>query len=225
MTEPPPPARPSDLGRPGGGESAAPSDRRAGSLHRLDRDEASRRRRRRVVLAAGTVVAATIAVAGGVVATRGDETTTSPTSSAVGPTTTVPPSTTAVPTTAAAGPLLEDGRHAAYLKLIDVANRTVEFDVIQFLTGAEATAAYHADFPDETGPPDDDYYIVNDNPRLRALPVAHDVDVVVVITPAGGYTEPHRVTFEELAGLPVYDPFWLTVSHDTVVRIEEQFVP
>jgi hypothetical protein len=77
-------------------------------------------------------------------------------------------------------PVLGDGHHPVFLTGIDMAARTVEFDLIQFLMGDEATAAYHEDQPDDPAGPPNDYYIVNDNPRLRRLPAAENVEVTVL---------------------------------------------
>ncbi len=111
----------------------------------------------------------------------------------------------------------------------------VEFDLIQFLTGDEANAAWHRDHPDETGGVHNDYSIVNDNPRVRTLPVADEVTVTVVQTPTSA-NAPHPIAFEDLpdylAGDPMPDdgylwpnPFWLTVRDGSVVAIAEQYTP
>jgi hypothetical protein len=154
----------------------------------------------------------------------------STTDAGAGAATTSPP-----PTSEAAERLLEDGRHPVYLTGIDVAGRSsVEFDLIQFLTGNEAIAAWDEAYPDDPGGPPNDYFIVNDNPRLRRLPVADDV-VVTVLDWDGGF-QPFVVAFADLpaqlAGRPILDrggigvnPFWLTVHGDTVTAIEEQYIP
>jgi hypothetical protein len=130
---------------------------------------------------------------------------------------------------------LEDGRHPAYLTSLDVGGHTIEFDLIQFLTGDQANAAYHEDHPDDPGGVPNDYYIVNDNPRLRTLPVAAGVAVSVVSTSESA-NDPHSITFEDLPGYlsgnPIpeegrlwYNPFWLVVEDHTIVAIEEQYTP
>jgi hypothetical protein len=104
-------------------------------------------------------------------------------------------------------------------------------DVIQFLNGEEARVAYEEETGDPGGPPDD-YYIKNENARLRTLPL--DADVQVTIDPDGG--RPTMIALadlpDQLASGPVdangkvwYDPFWLTVEHGAVTAMEEQFLP
>jgi hypothetical protein len=140
----------------------------------------------------------------------------------------------AVPSSPPVEPVLGDGHHPVFLTGIDVAARTVEFDLIQFLTGDEATAAYVEDHPDDPGGPPNDYYIVNDNPRLRRLPVAENVEVTVLDWEDG--FQPQVIAFADLPAQLAADlvpdddriwpnPFWLTVNDDTIIAIEEQYIP
>jgi hypothetical protein len=144
------------------------------------------------------------------------------------------PTTASTTTSPAAEAALEDGRHPAFVKSVDVAGRSVEFDPIQFLTGDEATAAYVEDHPDDPGGPPNDYYIVNDNPRLCRLPVADNV-AVVVLDWEGGF-KPQTAAFTDLPALlaaytwpdtgeTMRGPFWLTVENGTITAIEEQYIP
>ena len=120
-----------------------------------------------------------------------------------------------------------------YLTDLDVAGRNVEFDLIQFLTGDEAISAYRQDHPGGFDVPPNGYYIINDNPKLRRLPVADDVAVTVLDWNAR--FQPKMVTFAELPaelagrGVPGKDlgsdPCWLTVDDGTVTAIDEQFIP
>jgi hypothetical protein len=192
---------------------------------------------RRRLIAVGTL-ATTLVVGGTFLAQRdrGQEADTSPAS----PTTELPTTTpsTATPTTTpttAVVTVLADGRHPVYLTGLDVAERTVEFDLIQYLTGDEADAAFHDDSPGQSGGAPNDFYIVNDNPRLRTLPIARDVSVAVLGPPVSS-TSAHVIALEAfpdyLAGdlVPAddrlwYNPFWLTVRAGEVVAIEEQFTP
>jgi hypothetical protein len=203
-------------------------------------------RQRRTIVA--VVAALTVAIAGiaiGVaVATRDDGADRSQTTGSTAPAATAPSTTdadagggaatTAPPTSPSVEPVLEDGRHPVYLTDIDTAARTVEFDLIQFLTGDEATAAYTEDHPDDPGGPPNDYYVVNDNPRLRRLSVAENVQVTVLDW-EGGF-EPEVIAFADLPAQLAADlvpdddriwpsPFWLSVNDDTITAIEEQYIP
>jgi hypothetical protein len=131
-------------------------------------------------------------------------------------------------------PVLGDGHHPVFLTGIDMAARTVEFDLIQFLMGDEATAAYHEDQPDDPAGPPNDYYIVNDNPRLRRLPAAENVEVTVL--DRGGGFQRQVIAFADLPARLAADlvpdddriwpsPFWLTVNDGTITAIEEQYIP
>ena len=69
---------------------------------------------------------------------------------------------------------LEDGRHFGYIHSVDVEGRTVEFDLAYWLSGEEANQAYQ-EATGDTGPVPNDHFVVNDNPRLRTLPLAQDL--------------------------------------------------
>jgi hypothetical protein len=139
--------------------------------------------------------------------------------------------------TASAAPVLPDGRSAAYLTGLDPAGKTVTFDLIEFLTGDAAKAEWKKEHPDQPEGPDDDYLIVNNNKKLRTLPVDPRAKCVVLATLGG--TGTRTITFAALpAFLRELDkdvtvtppqisvlPFWLTVKHGTVTRLEEQFLP
>jgi hypothetical protein len=118
---------------------------------------------------------------------------------------------------------MADGKHPVFLTKVDVAHRTVTFDLILFLTGAEAKKRFQQDHPGEDGP-DNDYYIVNDNPLLRTLPVSGQVQVTI----AGPVpSEPISKPFANLPADPslYIGPFWLTVSHGQVARIDQLWLP
>jgi hypothetical protein len=107
----------------------------------------------------------------------------------------------------------------------------------EYLTGAEEEA-YEAAHPTDYAGCDCDGNegpIHNDNPRLRRLPVAADMGVVVQGSTQGSCDGPTTTTFAALPGYfgngdhdyepdtghLGYNAFWLTVDHDTVVDIEE----
>jgi hypothetical protein len=186
-------------------------------------------------LFAGMIVLAVLAAAG---CTRRD----SGTPDRAGLRPAAAPSTSAAPTTPAGGapsdaaPALADGRHPVYLTHLDAPARTLTFDLVQFLTGAQAKQAWARDHPEEPEGPPNDYYIVNDNPKLRTLPVATTVRVKVVdLTGAAGVAMV-PIALADLPGYLSHDPvatdnrlwpapFWLTVQGGQIVAIEEQFVP
>lgn len=140
--------------------------------------------------------------------------------------------------TPTAAPILGDGRHPVYLTNLDLSRRIVTFDLIQFLTGAEAAEIWAMAHPDEpTGPPND-YLIINDNRRLRALPIDDTARVTVVnTTDATGGIASVKITVEDLPahlarqrpetmdGWLSYTPYWLTVVNGQVTEVEEQFLP
>jgi hypothetical protein len=71
---------------------------------------------------------------------------------------------------------LEDGRHFGYVRAVDVDAGTIVFDLAYWLSGEEADRAYQ-EATGETGHVPNDYYVVNDNPKLRTLALAPDVRV------------------------------------------------
>jgi hypothetical protein len=135
-------------------------------------------------------------------------------------------------------PILPDGRSPVYLTKIDVGRHTITFDLIEFLTGDAAKKAWKKANPGsgEDGPPND-YFIVNDNPKLRTLPVANPVVFKVVDPQNTNGTTNKTITFEGATAYFVsikpdqsdhrlsWDPFWITVVHGVVNKIEEQFLP
>ncbi|HZD00717.1 MAG TPA: hypothetical protein VFA46_11185 [Actinomycetes bacterium] len=147
------------------------------------------------------------------------------------------PSVTAPPATRAPAPgdatdsdavVLADGRHPAYLKTIDPSRRTITFDLIQWYFGDDATREAAKDH--QESPPPNDYYIRNVNPKLRTLPVQSGATITVNTLGAawtGGATKDVPVTLAKLATLTrgYSPPFWITVRHDQVVKIAEQYVP
>lgn len=106
-------------------------------------------------------------------------------------------------------------------------------DFAEILGGAEAAAAATA-HGDESPPPND-YYIVNDNPKLREFPVDTKLTVSVVSQPGGGvvtegYGMPFGQWYDVLSGMSADDfvtgrPYWITIKGGTIVAIQEQFLP
>jgi hypothetical protein len=125
--------------------------------------------------------------------------------------------------------VLAEGRHPVIIKTVDPDRRTITFDLIQFYQGDDATRQAANDH--QESPPPNDYYIRNANPRLRTLPVRSDAAITCNTLTAGytgSATKDVRVPLDRLAiVLPRggAGPFWITVRHDQVVRIAEQYVP
>ena len=171
---------------------------------------------------------------------------------------TTAPATTAPPTTAApaapgqpaepgpspepAGDTLEDGRHPVYVTAVGGSGATVQFDLVQWLTG-DAADEYVEDHPDEypgmyeeEGGFPYDSLVVNDNPRLRTLPVADGADALVLYgETADDWAIVNRTI--PVGDLPAYfaahdtsdgphlssSVIWLDVEDGRIVSMEEQF--
>jgi hypothetical protein len=133
-------------------------------------------------------------------------------------------------------PALEDGRHFGFIESVDIRTLpgTMVFDLALFLTGDEANQAA-AEHGDETPVPND-YYIVNDNPRLRSLVVSSDIRILLLdwrhccdrLFPA----DPDR--FQDSFSLTKYpagnykgkfSTYWVTVNGGVVTAIGEQYLP
>jgi hypothetical protein len=137
---------------------------------------------------------------------------------------------------------LGDGRHPVYLTGLDTSAGTVEFDLVQWLTDDAAVdyiEAHEDEYPgeyaeiEETGIYPYDYLVVNENPRLRTLPVAPDTQPMVLLQPNNTY-QLHSIPFVVLPAYfdefqlhdgdhLSYFVFWLTVRDGEVVAMEEQF--
>ena len=154
------------------------------------------------------------------------------------PSTSVAPPPTGSPSPAPVSPtaidpdpqVLTDGRYFVLAsRVLDGPPMTLEFDLAYLLTGAQAeqAAADHGDVLET------DYYIVNDNPLLRQLPVSPLVQVRYV--PAGACCELQDGLFGPWAGAvneelqtdyAGKDAYWLlTVRSGEIIRIAEQYFP
>jgi hypothetical protein len=195
-------------------------------------------------IAAGSAIVVAVAIGGGFLLGRAtDDAQAPPTASPTagepsgvtgptGPTTTPTPSPSAGPTPS---PAIEDGRHFTFLSAIAIGDpTTITFDLAYFLTGDEAAEAA-AERGDESPPPND-YYIINDNPKLRTVPVAEDAELRILdwadccdgfITGSIDELAAAMASGEDPYG-GVYrytSPFWLTVEDGQIVLIEEQYLP
>ena len=107
-------------------------------------------------------------------------------------------------------------------------------DLEQFFTGPEADAAASEDGvlpPGEQHVPND-FYIRNENPQWRVVPIDPATEVSLVTYPFGQIDAPLVVTLGRFGKLFDSDknfiagfPYWITVSDGVVVAIEEQYIP
>jgi hypothetical protein len=126
--------------------------------------------------------------------------------------------------------VLADGRHPVVIKTIDPSRRTVTFDLVQLYWGEEGTTEAAKDH--QQSPPDDGFYIRNVNPKLRTLPVRAEAAITVntLAHEPGSAYQNVSVSLAELVtlmraaddGPPL---FYLTVHHDQVVKMTEQYLP
>lgn len=135
----------------------------------------------------------------------------------------------------APSPELEDGRHFGYIQSVDITTvpYTMVFDLAYFLTGQEAidAAKEHGD----EYPPPNDYYVVNDNPKLRTLPFGPEITITIVnwencCDSIPGVLEPFVEAFQKKKPplgnyRGTFSGYWLTVKGGEVVAIEEQYLP
>lgn len=141
------------------------------------------------------------------------------------------PLPTVAPTTPAATALptdLADGRHYALLQALDTTKRVLTVDVVQFLTGEEAEKAARED-----GEEAFDYYVRNQNPKLRDLTFAARMTIVtntITAEESGSSSKDVTITLAELAsyvknGRAKGALFWFDLKGGVVVRLHEQYTP
>lgn len=204
-------------------------------------------RRNRPLIIAGIVLAAVLAfVAGMLLANAGggkdganpSAPPSASTSASAGSSPSISPSvapdspTSASSTSPTAAPVLEDGRHFAYVKKLSGVppDARMTFDLAEFLTG-DAAARAAAEHGDESPPPND-YYIVNDNPLLRTLPLSSSVTIRAIDWMQ--CCESIALSYPDWAAA-VEQPtdslrgsasqYWITVKSGTIVAVEEQYLP
>ncbi len=142
------------------------------------------------------------------------------------------PEPTETPEPGSQAPSLEDGHHFVYVKSASRSENgkaKVRFDLAYFYQGerAEREAAERGDEV-VSG-----YYIVNDNPRLRTLPLADEVEVEYI--PASRCCELQAGNLDAwieavLEANPTdypgtNAPWWFTVEGGRITRIEQQYLP
>jgi hypothetical protein len=132
---------------------------------------------------------------------------------------------------------LEDGRHFGFVRSVDPAAGTMEFDLAYFLSGKEADQAYQ-EATGDTGHVPNDHFVVNDNPMLRTLTLAPDVHLRLLDwnhcceTFFDGDLSLFAQAIEQQADVTDGDlvyrgqsQWWITVENGLVTQIEEQYSP
>jgi hypothetical protein len=132
---------------------------------------------------------------------------------------------------------LEDGRHFGYVRSVDLAAETIEFDLAYFLSGKEADQAYQ-EATGDTGHVPNDHFVVNDNPMLRTLTLAPDVRLRLLNwnhcceSFFDGDLSLFAQAIEQQADVTDGDliyrgqsQWWITVKDGVVTQIEEQYSP
>jgi hypothetical protein len=147
--------------------------------------------------------------------------------------TTASSSTTAESSTTV-GEELGDGEHVGYifsLQEMDDSSYSLGFDLAYLLTGDEAVAAATAAGVEL----DTDYYVQNDNPRVRSLTMAPDV-VTTVVGEGDACCDPVEISLAEFEERihPTLDQgtdvrkgplVRITVEDALVTRIDEVYLP
>lgn len=199
---------------------------------------------RRNALIAGAIALAFLSiVAGALIALSDDDERTQTPSPSATPTQTSQPSESPEPSeipepsetsepSGSQSPSLDDGHHFVYVKSASRAENgatRVRFDLAYFYQGQRAEREA-ADRGDEVV---SGYYIVNDNPRLRTMPLADDVEVEYIPSSqccelqAGDIDAWVEAVLEtnptDYAGTNA--PWWLTVEGGRITLVEQQYLP
>ena len=119
---------------------------------------------------------------------------------------------------------LDDGDHDAYITGVDAANHRIVVDVVQVFHDAKAVKEAVAD---GKSPAEAKYlttWVRNENPRLRTLPLAGDVQVKLRDTcgEGGGDRDAQLARLAANARLNGTYYYTLTVDDGTVERIQER---
>jgi hypothetical protein len=133
-------------------------------------------------------------------------------------------------------PTLEDGRHFGFIRSVDLntSPKTISFDLAYRLDGEEANqAAAERGYPT---PVDNDYFVVNDNPKLRTVTLSPDAEILLVdwnwccedfvtVDPQSFQASFGHPEYSSLHPQGEFSQYWVKVSGGIVVKIEEQYRP
>jgi hypothetical protein len=119
------------------------------------------------------------------------------------------------------------GTYAVHVQEVDLAARSVSFDVVQWLVGQDAIDAYHQEVADDPDGPSNDYYVVNENDTVRTAAISESATVHLVRLGVGDISvKPGTVeelpSYLEATSLTIW---WLTFDAGHVVEICEQYTP
>jgi hypothetical protein len=125
---------------------------------------------------------------------------------------------------ATGSPALDDGDHDAYVISVDAANHRIVVDVVQVFHDAKAVNEAVADGKSPAEAKFLTTWVRNENPRLRTLPLAGDVQVKLrdACGEGGGDRDAQLTRLAANARLNGTYYYRLTVDDGTVERIQER---
>jgi hypothetical protein len=126
------------------------------------------------------------------------------------------------------------GTYAAHVVAFDSASLSLEFDVVQWLSGEDAIEVYRRDHPDDPqGMPPDDYVLVNESPQVRTAPLRRDATILLPPSLEVADASVSAATVDDLTSfVPTAGPaeefgniFWLTFGAGEVTDLCFQYRP
>jgi hypothetical protein len=151
----------------------------------------------------------------------------------------VPPTVTTSAGTASAGttskPAPKTVKEFTFVKSMSESGGKfwMKADFAQFLTGSAAAAAATA-HGDESPPPND-YYIVNDNAKIRTFPIKSGIKVKVYGFGGDGASTSRMIPLGQFfdlmpGGTSTQEPwksapYWIWVKSGVIAKIEQQYLP
>jgi hypothetical protein len=110
--------------------------------------------------------------------------------------------------------------------VVSASQSGIEFDLACWFTGEAAVEAAAEDGAES--PPPNDYYVRDDNPQIRSLPVSPDTEVTwypSIGDPTSEIVVSYPDWVDEVTARGLGLGVWLDVIDGEVVRIREQWVP
>ncbi|HEY4151543.1 MAG TPA: hypothetical protein VGM41_21540 [Chitinophagaceae bacterium] len=118
----------------------------------------------------------------------------------------------------------EAGQYCYIKKVYEKEGDTyIDADYIQFLMGDSAIAA--AKKKGEADAVQDDYYVVNDNPKIRTLKLSSHFELVALENTVANGTVPTAVEYVQMAVKNEWIAILTFDSNGEVVRIKQQYLP